>query len=109
MATGPLERIEHSLSEVRDALLGTLGGRAGVVQDVRELKAQGEKVAQDLKAQGERITTLEAVPGRRALDLWERLGLLAAGVALTAASQLLLRFVGTPPAAPPAQHGAPNR
>lgn len=109
MPATPLDRIEATLGQMKDALLGTLDGRPGVVQGLQELKAQGERHALEVKAQGERITALEAIPGRRAMDLWERIGILAAGVALTAASQLILTALKSATPTPPAQHGGSTR
>lgn len=108
MPTSPLEKLGLDVTAIKDAILGTLDGRPGLAQCVRELRANDEAQDERLDAHEGRLTTLESNPGRRALDLWERVGLLAAGVALTAASQLIMSALKPPPT-PPAQHGGAQR
>lgn len=107
--TSPLEALRGELIALKDAIVGTLK-EPGLLQEVREANRIAKENSDLLKDHDARLSALEGAGGKKALDLWERIGLIAAGVALTAASHLALAGLKQAQAQPaPQLHGSPQR
>ena len=98
--TNPLELMQVQVKALYDAIIGTLE-KPGIIQELRDHTRKASEHAAKLEDHEARIATLEATPGRKALDLWERIGLLAAGVLLAALSSLAMAGLRAPAQAPP--------
>lgn len=105
-----LENLAAEVTAIKAAIIGSYE-KPGLLAEVRESNRLAQEQTDTLKDHTKRIEALEATPGRKALDLWERIGLIAAGVLLTSASHLALAGIKVAQVQQPAQqqHGGVNR
>ena len=105
-----IEQLAGEMAAIKAAIIGTYE-KPGLLGEVRESNRLAKEQAEISKDHAKRIEALEATPGRKALDLWERIGLIAAGVLLTSASHLALAGIRGTQVQQPAQqqHGGVNR